>query len=313
MEHTQSVSIQQRSGAARIRKLKHNIACYLFLLPSVLGIAIFSVYPIVFSLMISFSDFNGVIMTKIGFFNYQTIFGPSLTQGFKAVMQSFSATFLYAVISIPLTMVVSFMLALLVEKNIRGMRVIRVLCYLPVLIPGIASGMIWMDFYNPYNGLANQWLSSLGLPTSMFFEDKASAMPTLIVMALWGIGGGMILWLAALGNVSPELKEAARLDGANYGRILFRITIPMCTPIIFYMLINNIIGCLQVFDTYAYAGTGPDNSLYFISIRIYLEAFVNGRMGYASAIAWLLFIIIAILTLVMFKTSRWVFYQDEEN
>ena len=193
-----------------------------------------------------------------------------------------------------------------------AIKIVRLLCYLPVLIPGIVFGQIWMDMLGHPEGLINSWLVNLGLPKQTFFSAEATQLSTLIVVSQWGIGGGMIVWLAALENIPSTLYEAADIDGAKYYKKLFKITLPMSTPIIFYNLISAVIGCLQTFDSYAYLGRGENDATYFISIRIYVTAFEGTvhQYGFACAMAWILFIIIAVLTGIMFKSSKWVFYGE---
>ena len=162
-------------------------------------------------------------------------------------------------------------------------------------------------------GLINQWLAQLGFSKHTFFSAESTQLMTLLVVSQWGIGGGMIVWLAALENVPKTLYEAAEIDGARFFTKLFRITLPMSSPIIFYNLICSLIACLQTFDSYAYLGVGENNATNFISIRIYVTAFAGDvhNYGLACAMAWILFLVIAVLTGVMFRTSKWVFYGDK--
>ena len=287
---------------------------YAFIGSVVLGLLIFNVYPILESFRLSFyKTYNGIGKPEgFGIFNYMKMFNPSLDDTFY---KSLGITFLYAIITVPLSMVLSFALAVLLNSQVKGIGIFRVCCYLPVIIPASVMGILWRDLSDPRFGLANSILGILGAPRSQFFEAASSSLPTLIFTTLWGLGGGMILWLASLKNVSNEMKEAARIDGANSVVIMFRITIPMCTPIIFYNLILNIIGALQTFANVMtlVGGTGGvDQSLYFYAIKIYQTAFAGGsyEMGYACALAWFLFLIIAALTAVAFKTSKWVYYDE---
>ena len=211
-------------------------------------------------------------------------------------------------------MTLSYILALALKNNIPGVKVIRLLFYLPVLLPGFVSGQIWTDIlrYNTNDmGILNQWLIKLFGSANMFYQGSAATqMATLICTGLLGIGGGMIVWLAAFGNIPPTLYEAADIDGATYMQKLFKVTLPMSTPIIFYNLISAIIGTLQIFDTYSYIGTGANEGLYFISIRIYKTAFESFNYGLACSLSWVLFVVIGILTVIMFKSSKWVFYGE---
>lgn len=306
---------EKLTRAGRFAKwIKRDYACYLFLIPAFIGFFVFSVYPLIASLLYSFTDFNGVRITMIGTFNYETIFSADPIHGLKQVGASFGLTFLYSVISIPMNLVLSYILALFLWRNLPGIRFFRLLYYLPVLVPGIAMGLLWVDVFDPGpNGIMNQIFSVLGLGQSRFLQSADTALPTYISTGLWVIGGGMLMWIAALNNVPPATIEAAKIDGAGYFRRLFVIIIPFCTPILFYNLINGIIGCLQTFDSYAMVGAGVDNSLYFIAVRIYITGFETHQMGLACAEAWLLFLVVAACTVIMFRFSRWVFYADDNS
>lgn len=297
------------SGKSTYMKSWHG---WLFISPVLLGIAFFTFLPMAESFYFSFFRRYNVITAPEGFglFNYKLMFQQ------KDFWQSVKVTFLYTVTSIPLYMVLSFLLAVLLNSKIKGVGVYRVLIYLPVIIPVTVSGILWRNFTDVDFGLANEMLKSLGFGRSQFFESAKTAMPSLIAMGLWNLGGGMVLWLSALKNVPQNLYEAADIDGANAFTKLFRITIPMCTPMIFYNLIMNIIGSLQTFGSVvALTGgsAGEGNSLLFYLMKVYNDAFnISGKtMGLACAESWVLFAVIAILTAIVFKTSKWVFYGEE--
>lgn len=315
---------KERRRAHLKRKIKKDLISWVFLMPFIIGAAVFTLYPIINSLLYSFSNYNGAYATKLGFFNYVKIFDTGIRGMFHPVMKSFGITFIYVIVSTVINLTLSYVLALFLNAKIHGMKAIRVLCYLPCLIPGIAGGLIWRDVlaYTPPTatsnagyGLFNVWATSLGLEPFTFFSAANTSLITLLFTGLWGLGGGMIMWLAAFGNISPEYYEAAKIDGAGYLKRLFRITIPLSTPILFYNLVTAMIGGLQVFGTYATYGTGVEDSLYFIAIRIYRTAFQQTLPDYglACAMAWLLFIVIGILTLIMFKTQKWVQYGSDNE
>ncbi len=316
------LSVQEQfRRSAMIRRLKSDLVCYIFLLPFFVGAVVFTAYPIILSCVYSFTDFNGAYATEWGIFNFKALFDFSLLGEAKNVFTSLGLTFLYVIVSSTVSLTLSYAFALFVRRKIPGIKVIRVLCYLPCLIPGLASGFLWTDLLGygtatatrPASyGLFNTWLTNLGLPAFPFFSDANTAMFTLILTGIWGVGGGMIMWLAAFENIPPDLYEAADLDGASYMRKLFSITIPLSSPMIFYNLVTGLIAGLQVFGTYATYGVGEGGSLYFIAIRIYTTAFKSPyNFGLACAEGWLLFIIIAALTLLLFKTTNWVHYGDE--
>lgn len=294
----------------KIKKFfKENGAGYVFMLPLVLGLAILTVYPVVQALIISFYKYDGFATANyIGFDNFVRAFTID-TQFWKVV----GNTFLYAFLNVPFTMILSYLLALFVNKNIKGISVFRTLFYLPCVIPGIVMGVMWGDFMAYPSGAFNEIFAALGLPRFTFLSVASTSMASLFIMGLWGIGGGMILWLAALKNIPAAMYEAADIDGAGKAFVLFRITIPMSTTTIFYNLIVGVIGTLQINSTLIFApgGTGIDNSLYFFSVKIYKEAFQRSSMGYASALAWILAVVIGLITIVLFKTSGWVYAEDE--
>lgn len=294
----------------KIKKFfKENGAGYVFMLPLVLGLAILTVYPVVQALIISFYEYDGFATANyIGFDNFVRAFTID-TQFWKVV----GNTFLYAFLNVPFTMILSYLLALFVNKNIKGISVFRTLFYLPCVIPGIVMGVMWGDFMAYPSGAFNEIFAALGLPRFTFLSVASTSMASLFIMGLWGVGGGMILWLAALKNIPAAMYEAADIDGAGKAFVLFRITIPMSTTTIFYNLIVGVIGTLQINSTLIFApgGTGIDNSLYFFSVKIYKEAFQRSSMGYASALAWILAVVIGLITIVLFKTSGWVYAEDE--
>ncbi len=290
--------------------IKRDYGCYLFLLPIILGFAIFTAYPVISSLFYSFTDYNGIFFSHVGFMNFKQIFSLGYGGLLKDVAFSFGITFLFAIVSVPLNLVLGYVVALICNREVKGVRVFRLLYYMPTIIPGVAMALLWADVYS-INGIANQFLSVFGLH-SQFLEGENSALLTLWFTGLWGIGGSVIMWLAALRNIPPEMYEAADLDGARYFTKLFKITVPMSTPMIFYNLINALIGALQSFDTYAMVGRGPNDCLYFIAVRIYETAFGgSNQYGLASALGWLLFAVIAILTVFMFLSNKsWVNYGE---
>ena len=305
---------RSKSGRGELKRdLKRSIPGYLFILPVVLGILFFTLVPMITSIYTSLWRRFPVIgnPSGFGFYNYYKIF----TQD-KEFWVSWWITIKYTAVSLPLTMILSFGVALLLNQKIRGIQGFRILFYLPVIIPATISGLLWRDFLDADFGLANTLLAGLGLPESGFVTVASSAMPTIIFLSFFGLGGGMVLWLAALKNVPEPLYESARIDGAGWWTVLSRITIPMCTNIIFYNFILGIINSLQTFasvQTLMGQQPAPENSLLFVVTKIYNTAFNGGsfNMAYASALAWVLFIVIAVLTAIVFKTSKWVYYGED--
>ena len=294
------------------KRIKESVPGWLFVLPLVFGMAMFTLYPVVQSFIYGFHRYNDAAVYEfIGLGHLKTMF----TTDREEILKVFSNTFLYAAISVPLNLFLSYFLAVIVNQKLKGVQVYRVLYYLPVVIPGVISGVIFSQMFDNTNfGLFNSWMQALGKKEPFpFFSSADTAMFSAIFMNFWTIGASMILWLSALKNIPAGLYEAAKIDGAGVLTRVFKITIPMSTPMIFYNLITGIIGALQTNATMVYAsngGRGPDDSLYFIAVKIYTE-FSSGYYGYASAIAWVLFIVIALLTFVTFKTNKWVYTGDQ--
>ena len=298
--------------ATLVKKIKDSVPVWIFVLPLVVGMLVFTLYPVLKSLIYSFHRYNDASVYEfIGFGNFRLMF----TDDSEEILKVFSNTFLYAIITVPLNLFLSYFLAVIVNQKIRGVNVFRVLYYLPVVIPGVISGVIFSQMFDNTNfGLFNSVLKSLGRSEPFpFFTSEKTAMFSAVLMNFWTIGASMILWLSALKNIPQGLYEAAKIDGAGVWTRVFKITIPMSTPMIFYNLITSIIGALQTNATMVYApngGRGEGDSLYFIAVKIYTE-FASGYYGYASAVAWVLFVVIAILTFITFKTNKWVYTGDE--
>lgn len=289
---------------------KKNYQGWLFNAPLLIGLLLFTVIPMFVSFYFSFLETDGLTQRFIGFENYARVFTRDRT-----FWKTVGNTLTYALISIPLNLVLSYLLALLVNRNAKGVKTFRVLYYLPVIIPMVAVGLLWKDMMDPTYGIFNKFLTALGFDRYPFFTQASTSMISLIFMNLWNIGGGMILWIAAFKNIPSTLYEAADIDGASAFQKFYKITIPMSTPTIFFNVVISVIGTLQYNGTLTFAprdGRGVDDSLFMYGVKIYWEAFNRGNIGYASALAWLLLILIAVLTFILFKTSKWVFYGDEE-
>ena len=285
---------------------------YLFVLPVILGILLFTLVPMMTSLYYSFTDYNPTLVNAkpafVGIQNFADAFGKN----WKAVGNSLFVTISYTIITVPLNLVLSFAIAMLLNQKLKGMRVFRTIYYIPVIIPAVASGLLWNDITKVNGGMFNVILTEfLKLPPYQFYNSAETVLPSLIFMSLFGMGGGMVLWIAQLKGIPESLYEAASLDGANFFVRTFRITLLMCTPMIFYNLIMGIIGGLQIF-TQVLLLRNPNNSeaLNFFVLHIYDNAMGNNMMGYASALSWILFVIIAAITAVTFKTSKWVYYGE---
>jgi multiple sugar transport system permease protein len=223
-------------------------------------------------------------------------------------------TLYMVVIALPLGMISALALALLLNQKVKGIALYRTIYYLPSLVPAVASAILWLWLFNPEIGLINTVLGKFGIAGPSWLGDPLWAKPAMVLMGVWGAGGGVIIYLAGLQDVPTSLYEAASLDGAGVWSKFWQVTLPMISPIIFFNLIMGIIGMFQYF-TQAYVMTqgGPQDSTMFYALHLFNSAFIDWKMGYASAMAWVLFAITLVCSLVAMKTSaRWVYYGGGE-
>lgn len=289
-------------------------AGYLFALPWIIGFIVFGGGPLLYSILMSFCDYDVLQPARwIGLENYRRLFDP--VNGDELIPIAFANT-LYMVIGVPLGMIASLALALLLNMNIRGISVWRTIFYLPAIVPGVAAYILWIWIFNPQGGVLNAALGPLfrlfGMDAPNWLGDAVWSKPALIVMGLWGAGGGMLIWLAGLKGISEQYYEAAAIDGAGEWQQFRHITLPMLSPYIFFNLIMGLIGVFQIFDAaFVMTQGGPANSTLFYVYHLFNNAFRYGQMGYASAMAWVLFVIILALTIAQLKLAkRWVHYEE---
>lgn len=282
----------------------------LFCLPWMVGLAIFYAYPLLSSIFFSFNAYNVVSPIKwVGLLNYQMLLKD------KAFWLSISNTLIYAAMSVPLSALMGIGLALLLNVKLPGRGIFRTVFFMPTLVPVVATSILWQWLLNAQFGVVNYLLSTIGVVGPPWLGDPLWAKPSLVLMAQWTLGNAVIVYLAGLQDISRDYYEAADIDGANGWQKAIKITLPLLTPVIFFNVVMSVINTLQVF-TLPYSvtyGTGkPANSLMFYSMYLYNNAFAYMKMGYASAMAWILFVIIIGFTLLLFRSSNsWVFYQDE--
>ena len=293
------------------RKFYDIFGSYLFITPAILGILFFTLIPVGTSLYYSFFEYYSYLpepTSFVGFGNYIDAF----TDNWYKVGNSLSVTFIFTFMSLPINLVLSFSLAMFLNKKIKGIRFFRTLFYLPVLIPAVISGILWNDIANYSRGMLNFIITNyLHLPPYGFFNEPSTVLPSLLFLGFFGLGGGMVLWLAQLKSIPESMYEASKIEGAGFFTNTFKITIPMCTPMIFYNLILGIIGSLQTFaGVYVLRNSLNSEQLNFFVVMIYDEAFVNFSMGDACALSFILFTIIGLITAFIFKTSKWVFYGE---
>jgi len=276
--------------------------------PWMLGFLIFGGGPMLFSLLISFCHYdilNPAIFT--GMENYKLMFSDD-----RLVPIALGNT-LYMMLGVPLGMAASLAVALLLNQNIRGMAAWRTFFYLPAIVPMVAASILWIWIFNPQGGAINLMLEKIGVEGPRWLQSADWSKPSLIVMGLWGAGGGMIIWLAGLKGIPQSLYEAASVDGANTWQQFRYVTLPQLTPYIFFNLIMGLIGTFQIFgQAFIMTQGGPENSTLFYVYHLFNNAFRYGRMGYASAMAWVLFAIVLVLTVIQMKLARrWVHYGEE--
>ena len=285
----------------------------LFASPWLLGLLLFNVYPIGSSFYYSLTSFS--VLTRpvwVGFDNYAKL----VTQD-QAFLTSVSNSLIYAAMLIPSGLIVGISLALLLNTSVRGVGLYRALYYLPVLVPPVASAVIWKWVLNPRFGIVNAALGGLGLPQPGWLSDPLWSKPSLVLVDLWALGNAVVIYLAGLQDVPRELLEAAEIDGAGGLQRTWYITLPMITPVILFNLIMGVIGVFQSFTvpfTLTNGDGSPAQSLLFYSMYLYRNAFQMLRMGSASAMAWMLLVVVLIATLIVFGTStRWVYYRGGEK
>lgn len=300
---------------------------YLCILPWLVGFVTFTFGPMIFSIYISMCDWDIINPPVfVGLANFQ----QALFHDFRFI-QALKVTILYAMFALPLGLVGSLLVALLLNQNVRGMTWFRTIFYIPAILPGVATAMVWKWIFNPENGILNVFLSSkiwpmLHIGTGLSVEkialvnnppawlaDPSWALPAFVLMSLWGVGGGMIIYLAGLQGIPTQLYEAAEIDGANPVQKFRKITLPMISPTIFFNLVMGVIGTFQVFtSSFVMTAGGPAYATLFYLLYLYQKAFQYFQMGYAAAMAWILFVVILICTLLIFKSSAsWVYYESE--
>ncbi|MCE7985756.1 MAG: sugar ABC transporter permease [Caldilinea sp. CFX5] len=281
----------------------------LYVLPWVLGFLIFTIGPMWASVYFSFTEYSVLAgATWLGVDNYAKILRND-----HLFWLSLYNTVYFVALSVPLNLLASFLVALLLTIKLPGINLFRTLYYLPVITPAVASSLTWSLLFSGEFGLVNAVLRSLGLPVFNWLFDPQITKLIFVIMGLWGIGGSVIIFLAGLQNVPSVLYEAAAIDGANLWQRFRHITIPMMTPLIFFNLVLGIIGTFQVFTgAYIITAGGPANSTLFYVLYLYNNAFKFFKMGYASALAWLLFLLILAFTILQLRMARlWVFYEAE--
>ena len=293
----------------RKKTMKREYQAYLYILPWILGFAILQLYPFVSSFIYSFTDYTvGAKATFQGLANYKKLY----TQD-KEFWNSLKVTILFALYTVPGKLIMALAVAMFLNRDLKGINLIRTLYYIPSLFGGsVAVALLWRLMFLD-NGVINAILSALHLPVIQWLGDTRYALRTICMLEIWQFGSSMVMFLAALKQVPRSLYEAAEIDGAGKVTRFFHITLPQISPIIFFNLINQTIQALQNFTSaQVITEGGPLKSTYVLGLKLYKEGFSYFKMGYASAISWVVFAAIMIFTLAIFASSKlWVHYADE--
>jgi multiple sugar transport system permease protein len=292
------------------QRTREEIAAYLFISPWLVGFLIFTLGAMVFSLGLSF--FKTDLLTNaqlVGLDNYVKLWND------RFVGQALKVTTIYTFTTVPLGTALALGMALLLNQRVAVQGLFRTIYYLPSVVSGVAVAILWQWIYHPEFGLINAMLDQIGIDGPRWLFSREWALPALILMALWSVGGSMLIFLAGLQNIPTELYDAAHVDGANAWHRFLHVTIPMLTPTIFFNLILSIIASYQVFtNAFVMTEGGPGSATLMMVLLLYRVAFEQFKFGYASTIAWLLFAIILVFTLMVIRSSSfWVYYAGEEH
>lgn len=286
---------------------RRNITGYLFISPFILGFLLWFLIPALIALYLTVHRWNLISAPQfVGLDNIEHLFNDPL------LPQTLKATFTYTIVAVPLGLLISFGLAMLLNNQLPGIGIFRTIFYLPSIIPAVASAALWAWIFNTEFGLMNVFIRSLGGPKVPWLQSPDWALPALIIMSLWSVGGSMIIFLAGLQGIPDIYYEAAEIDGAGRWKKLRHITLPMMSPVIFFNLIIGFINSFQVFVAgYLITDGGPTNATLFLVLYIYRTAFRSLNMGYAATVSWLLFFILMGLSFLVFRyIGNRVYYEN---
>lgn len=300
--------VKTRNSLSRFRR-KEELIAWLFIAPVVLGILIFNIYPTIFSLIISFTQWNLLNPPKwVGFRNFVELF---TTDRYFFKTMSNTATYVAGVVLPGIALAIGF--ASLLNQNIRGRTLYRALYFIPVVAPTVAIALLWQWIYEANFGVLNSLLRMVGIEGPSWLGSTHWAMIAIIIEAIWaGLGFNIVIFLSGLQGISKDYYEAAEIDGANPLQKLFGITLPLLSPITFFVLVTGMIGAFQAFDIpFVMTRGGPANATQMVVLYLYNNAFGIQKMGLAAAIGYIIFVVIIVLTIINFTMSkRWVFYED---
>jgi multiple sugar transport system permease protein len=286
---------------------KEAIFGYIFILPWILGFLILRLGPMMASLFLSFTEYTIISPPQfIGLANFIKMFSddPSFWDALRVTLS-------YAIFAVPIGMLISLAIALLLNQKVPGVTIWRTIYYLPSVVSGVAVAMLWVWLFHSQFGLINMALGAIGIQGPAWLRDPDWALPALVIMSFWSIGGGMVINLAGLQGIPTELYEAASIDGANALQRFWAVTIPMLSPVLFFNLVMGVIETFQYFtNAFVMTGGGPGRATLFYNLYLYQNAFHYYKMGYASGLAWVMFLIILVMTVFIFKSSPyWVYYE----
>ena len=287
---------------------KKNLTIFAFTSPWIIGFLSFGIYPIIISFYYSLCQYDVLREPMfIGLENYRTIFFED-AYFWKTIWN----TLYYTIFRVPINIFLSLLIAILLNRTLKASGLIRATFFLPSLISGVALSVIWIWIFNPQIGLLNTILAFFGLKGPLWLQDENWSKLSLVIMSTWSIGGGrMLVFLAALQNVNPNLYEALKLDGGNDLQCFWHITLPLISPVIFLWSVIEVIASMQIFtEAFIMTKGGPLESTLFYNLYLYNQAFENFNMGYASALAWILLVITLIITLAQFRLSKKYVYYD---
>lgn len=300
--------LRKRRG---LSKLEQGYMGFVLILPWLIGFCIFKLYPFVSSLMYSFTDydlFRGV-QNVVGFQNYIDAFTKAKN------VKALKVTFTYAFMTVPLKLIFALFIAYILNFKIKGVGLFRTAYYVPSILGGsVAIAVLWKALFKN-DGVVNTILTMLGFESINFLADKNWALFIICLLRVWQFGSAMVLFLAALKGVPEDLYEAASIDGATKGRQFLSITIPLISPVIFYNLVTQLVQAFQEFNgPYIITNGGPRNATTLISVIVYNTAFKDYKVGMSSAMAWVMFVIVMILTIIAFVSQKkWVYYSDDDG
>lgn len=306
MSSQQATRQVRRSWTLRQRE---NLEFYLFISPWLLGLVLFVAGPMLATLVLSFTSWDLLTAPSfVGLGNFSNLlFNDPL------FWQALKVSAIYSLVGIPLNLALAFVIAILLNQKIKALRLIRTLYYMPSVISGVAVAVLWLWIFNPDFGPINLFLGLFYVKGPLWLSSEGWALPALIVVSLWGVGAAMIIFLAGLQGIPTALYEAASIDGASAWERFWAVTVPMISPVLFFNLVMGVIGSFQAFtNAYVMTSGGPNYATLMYVLYLYQNGFQYFKMGYASALAWVLLLVILFFTLLVFKSSpAWVYYEGE--